>query len=261
MKILLYPDTHHKRYKITKLKLFIELLGIELADGIEDDYDVLLYWSYHKGIRPLDDFLLRERTKRHIINAGGWNTMKTQNERVMKEAFGYNTLVDPFTYKGAMAEKSEKQGSHDLKILNSFKEKKDGYIYVKLIDNRISDDIVRDYRIYVYGNNMVLIAIEDKSMDNRFGMAEVSDVEICDNPKDVFSDDEIRKIEFFCEIYDTEFTELDVIRDSDERLYVVDNNNVPAYGLAMRAVFERNNGKTLNYLASKFYEMLEKHVI
>jgi len=261
MKILLYPDTHHKRYKITKLKLFVELLGIDLADGIEDDYDVLLYWSYHKFKRKLDEFLLEESKKRHIINLGGWDTTKTYNEEVMMKAFGYNTVIDPATYQGRMLEKSEIQGAHSMVEIGNRKRKKDNYIYVKLLDNRTSDNMVRDYRVYVCNNNITLVIIKDRSIDDRFKGTAESVIKTCDSPKDVFSDDEIRKIGLFCKIYDTEFTELDVIRDNDGRLYVVDNNNMPAYSRLTWAEFEKENNKILNYSTGRFYEMLEKYVI
>ena len=260
MKILLYPDTHHKRYNITTLQLHIDLLGIDLAEGIEDDYDVLLYWSYHKHIRKIDDFLIGEMKKRHIINIGGWNALKGYSEEIMKHAFGYNTIIDPFTYKGAMAEKTEMQSAHNIKIISSLKKKKEGCIYVKLIDNRIGEDTVRDYRVFVHAYKVDFVAVKDKPIQSRFGdaMAPGCKIYACNSPYDVFTDEEIKKMGLVCKIYHTEFTQLDVVRDTDGRIYVLDNNNVPAREPFM-VTYEKNDNEVLKYLSNRFYEMLERY--
>lgn len=260
MKILIYPDTNHKRWKITQLKPYVEETGVQLAKDKNDSFDVLLYWSYHKGIRALDDFLLRERANRHVINIGGWNTTKTHNERIMKEVFGYNTVIDPNTYKGVMAEKSEKQGAHDLTIIDAFKGKKRGYIYVKLLNNRIDENTVRDYRIFAYRGKVGLVLTKDKDIKDRFAGAIKSKINVYYNPIDLFSEEEIEKIEQFCWAYNTEFTELDACRDEDGRLYIVDNNNIPSYNPAIKPVFEADNKKILGYLSDKFYKMLKEYV-
>jgi len=259
MKILIYPDTNHVKWGITQLKPYIEVTGVELAESKEDDFDVLLYWSYHKGIRPLDEFLLAEAKKRHIINLGGWDTTKTCNEKVAKSIYGYNTVIDPFTFKGVMAEKSEKQGSHDLTIIDSVKEKKKGYIYVELIDNRINETTVRDYRVFVYANKVELVLIKDKSIEDRFAGAIKSKIQVCNSPLDEFSKEEIGQMEDFCRAYDTEFTELDVVRGTDGRVHVLDNNNMPSYNPAIKPIFEADDKKILRYLSDKFYKMLERY--
>jgi len=53
MKLLLYPDTTHPRYKISQIKAYIEYLGIELTDR----FDVLMYQSYHRTVRKHDKFI------------------------------------------------------------------------------------------------------------------------------------------------------------------------------------------------------------
>ena len=44
----------------------------------------------------------------------------------------------------------------------------------------------------------------------------------------------------YCELYPVEFTELDVVRDLDDgRIYVVDNNNMPAMLESVRGGLEK----------------------
>lgn len=259
MKILLYPDKQHPKYRVTQLKPYIEETGVEIARDKDDSYDVFLYWSYHKCVRPHDRFIIERSLKEHIINLGGWNCTKTYNEEVMNAVFGYNTIVDPHTYTRPMAEKSEKQGSHDLKIIKHFTEKKKNYIYVKLLDNRINENTVRDFRVFVYGYKVELVLIKDKDIEDRFGGAIKSTITVCDNPLDVFSGDEVNKLERFCVVYDTEFTELDVCRDADGKIYVVDNNNIPSYNPAIKPIFEADNRRLLGFLSDKFYKMLQRY--
>ena len=258
MKILLYPDDHtHKKYKIAKIKPYIETMGIELAKSAEDNFDLIFYQSYHKYIRKHDDFLREMSKKYDIINIGGDDTTKTRNEKIMKQVFGYNSIAT--SEDKVILEKSEKQGAHDITVVDKIRNKPN-FIYVKMIDNRVSDDTVRDLRIFVFDYKVKAVIIKDKPIEKRFGGAVDAVIRWDDDYADyLLTEDEIDKIEEFCRVYETHYAEIDACRDTDGRLYIVDNNNVPSYSMRMRELFERDNKKYLQILSKWFYEMLKNH--
>lgn len=259
MKLLIYPDSLHKRWKITQLKAYVETSGVEIVTDPERDFDVVIYWSYHKLVRNLDNTLLSLDKRYDVINIGGWDISKTRNERVMHHAFGYNTLIDPFTYKGKMLEKSEMQGLHTMREVKDVKILKPGYIYVKQIDNRTDDKHVMDYRLYIFDSKVVMVVTKERPIQDRYGGVRESVLKCYTNPEDILSHREQDNITRYCKIYKTSFTELDGVRHNDGKLYIVDNNNVASYNPRMKELFEINNMKILRYLSNYFYETLLKH--
>jgi len=197
--------------------------------------------------------------KYDIINIGGDDTTKTKNEKIMKSVFGYNSIAT--NEDSVILEKSEKQGSHDLRVVDKIGNKPN-FIYVKMIDSRISDSEVRDLRIFVFDYKVKAVVVKDKPITKRFGGAlDSNTVRWDDDYADyLLTEDEIGKIEEFCKAYKTHYTELDACRDADGRLYIVDNNNVPSYNPRMKEIFEPNNNKYLQILSKWFYEMLKNHI-
>ena len=257
MKLLLYPDGEHKRWDITKLKSYIEITGIKITANPSDRFDAIIYWSYHKLKRPLDDTLRRLQKEYHVINIGGWDITKTRNEQVMKEVFGYNTIIDPRKEK-VFLEKSELQGVHDMKIMTGFRGFRNRYLYVKLLDTSLNG-MYRDFRICVFGNKISLVITKDKAPGDRFAGAIRAKVKAYYDASDLFTQDEIAKICAYCETYKTEFTELDAVRDKDGRLYILDNNNIPSFSLTMKKLFAGDDNRLLKYLSDEFYQMVRNY--
>lgn len=257
MKILLYPDGEHKRWDITQLKPYIEITGIKTTVDPNDRFDAVIYWSYHKLKRPLDNVLRRLQKEYHVVNIGGWDITKTRNEQVMKEIFGYNTIIDPRKEK-IFLEKSELQGAHDMKIMTRFRGFRDRCLYVKLLDTSLNG-MYRDFRIYVFGNRILLVITKDKTPGDRFAGAIRARVKAYYDASDLFSQDEIDKICAYCRIYMTEFTELDAARDKDGRLYILDNNNMPSFNPTMKKLFAEDDDRLLKYLSNEFYQMIRTY--
>jgi hypothetical protein len=64
MKLLLYPDTTHPRYKISQIKAYIEYLGIELTDAYADAMRAVLEAGNSKYFKYLADCFYK-MLKRH----------------------------------------------------------------------------------------------------------------------------------------------------------------------------------------------------
>ncbi len=257
MTVLLYPDGEHKRWDITQLKPYVEITGTKVTANPGDKFDTVIYWSYHKLKRSLDDTLRRLQKEYHVINIGGWDITKTRNEQVMKEVFGYNTIINPRKEK-IFLEKSELQGAHDMRIMTGFRGFRDRYLYVKLLDTSLNG-MYRDFRIYVFGGKISLVITKDKTTGDRFAGAIRAKVKAYYNASELFSQDEIVKICTYCEAYKTEFTELDAARDKDGKLYILDNNNMPSFNPTMKKLFAENDNRLLKYLSDEFYQMVRNY--
>jgi len=234
------------------IKPYFEELGVEVISDLSSDFDVVFYQSYHKSIRRHDGDMVKLASRYDVINIGCEDIRKSKNEEIMMKAFGYNSLAK--NTDNYILEKSELQGRHEMHLVNRIGNRKD-CVYVRQLDNRISDTKVRDYRIFIFDYKICAVMTKDKPLSDRFGGAINADVRWAVNP---FTVDQINKIEKYCRLYKTHYTELDAVKEG-ERLYIVDNNNVPSYNPAMRKIFEADNKKHLIYLASYFMEMLKNH--
>lgn len=258
MRLLLYPDGEHRyiRKGLSAICPYIELLGVQTTADPLDSFDVVMYQSYHKSIRKHDSVITKLSTKYDIINIGCEDIRKSKNEEMMMRTFGYNSLATGRDKQ--ILEKSEEQGRHDMKTVSRIGNR-EGYLYVKLLNNMISETTVRDYRIFIFDYKIKAIMTKDKPLHDRFAGAINADVRWHENYMSLISKKEAGNIEKYCRAYRTHYTELDAIRDADGMLYIVDNNNVPSYNPAMRLIFEAGDKKYLRYLADCFYEMLKKH--
>lgn len=260
MKILFYPDGQHERWAKTKMAAYIDEIGAKRVTDPSKSFDHVIYWSHdHLSVKH-DDIILELARYYDIINFGCNNVMKSKNEEIMMQAFGYNSLVNPYTSKQFL-EKSEWQGKHEMHLKNRIRVKRPGYIYVKLIDSRINNDTVRDYRVIVF-DRVVALQTRDKPIADRFRSCRKNRGGVTRWYYDInsfFSTSEIDNIEKYCNLYRSEITELDVLRDKDERLYIVDNNNISGYSDDMRAMYNADSKKILRYCCNKLIETLKKH--
>lgn len=225
MKILFYPQKPKK--PSSKMKKIVEYAKLKITCNPGDSYDRVVYWSYHKTSKEPDKALKELMQHYRIINIGGLDITKSRVEQVQKEIFGYNAIIDPFTYEGEMVEKAEMQCGHRLhRVVTNIDVPKDGYIYCRLLDNRLDDYNCVYYRYFIYGDKITHTNITTVPIENRLkgGMSgKIETVRGCEG----ITPEEQAKIIEYTRSYRTEITELDVIRDRDQRIYVTDNNNVP----------------------------------
>jgi len=257
MKILLYPDANHPKWDITKLKHFFAKAKIEIASSINENFDAAIYWSYHKTKREHDTTIKELNDRCGVINFGCDDISKSKVERIMFSTFGYNTIINPET-SSFFGEKSELQGRHSIVEKTKFEGYKENCIYVKILDGRINPTTTRDFRIYVFGSKISLVVTKDKPIEQKYMGAAVAELKAYKNPQELFSEKEIENILDFCTFYGVQITELDAMRDSDGRLYIIDNNNVSAFADKEKELLFANNGYLLNYLSKELKKFLKK---
>jgi hypothetical protein len=152
-----------------------------------------------------------------------------------EEAFGYALALDPTTSDGVCVEKGEANGIHDGVIVTLPCARRQGKVYQHLIDNRAADGLVEDLRTPTVGGKPVCVYIKRRDVAHRF----TNDNSDCwlRSVTDVFSADEVAKIERFCAILRLDWGGLDILRDAKSSLiYIVDANRTdmgPPIALAL----------------------------
>ncbi len=147
---------------------------------------------------------------------------KSHVARVFEEVFGYSLLVDPETTVGSIVEKSETNGVHDGRIVEAPLRPRTGYCYQRLIDTRGADGWCRDLRTPCVGGVPIVVWVKEKPGAERFAIhnrrARLRD------PADVFSLEELSLIGLFTARMGLDWGGLDILRDQDGRIYIVDVN-------------------------------------
>lgn len=164
-----------------------------------------------------------------VLNARCLDISKRRVAELHQEVFGYHCNVDPTTYVGLMVKKSNINGIHDGEIISGpIDEEKEGYVYQYLIDNRISEYAVADYRLSVIDGTFPFAVIKRRPISVRF-QGPQSSFEIVD-ASTLFSKDELTKISEIAGRIGLDFGEIDVLREpSDGCIHVIDVNKTPAY--------------------------------
>ena len=156
-------------------------------------------------------------------NKGCFDVSKSRVNEVHKHAFWYSAEVDSLTFQGKFIEKSNLQAKHDGIILTENKEPLEGKVYERFIDSS-KGEFYYEYRVFVF-NEVRFVMEKKKPIGDLFGWKAVETrfVEI----EEVFNIDEVRNINKFCDIFDVQLCELDVLRDNyDGKIYILDVNNM-----------------------------------
>lgn len=163
---------------------------------------------------------------------------KTHVGRVFKKVFGYSLTIDPLTYDGLAVCKSDKNGTHDGKIVQCPippNEVEPDNIYQRLIDTAVDGERTEDLRTNVVKGALPVVFHKYKSLEGRFGTSYLhTDVRTA---QDVFSDQEQKLIAEFCREIGLDFGCIDVLRDVKEnRIYIVDVNKtcMPVLSLSFK---------------------------
>lgn len=148
---------------------------------------------------------------------------KSHVANVFEEIFGYALTVDPRSYKGPIACKSETNGAHDGHIVQGPVEPKPGWVYQKLVDTSTPRDTAQDLRCPTIKGQIPLVYIKERPLSDRF--ANVNATCQMSTADAHFSPDELEKISQFCQKMRLDWGGLDILRDnSTKRLYIVDVN-------------------------------------
>lgn len=163
---------------------------------------------------------------------------KTHVGRVFENVFGYSLTVDPLTYEGLAVCKSDKNGTHDGKIVQcpvAPQEVDPENVYQRLIDTATDGERSEDLRTNVVKGALPVVFHKYKSLEGRFGTSYLhTDVRTAN---EVFSSDEQTLIASFCREIGLDFGCIDVLRDiNDGRIYIVDVNKtcMPVLSLSFK---------------------------
>ncbi|MDX2236060.1 MAG: hypothetical protein NW203_00710 [Hyphomonadaceae bacterium] len=158
------------------------------------------------------------------VNRHADDISKSRVAAASERAFGHALAVDPRTYVGPMAVKSEANGAHDGRVAQGPCEPVPGLVYQRLIDNREPErGLVTDLRCVMVGGSPACVFIKRRPIVQRFANAN-TEVELA-APEAVFSSAELDQITACAADLRFEWGGLDVLRDrADGRLYVVDAN-------------------------------------
>jgi hypothetical protein len=168
--------------------------------------------------------------EQNIVNNSCLDISKKRVEKIFGGVFGYNLSVNPLTHKGLCVVKSDANFTHDGVVVKCPISRIDRkMVYEKLVDNRIDDGHILDYRVPIIGNKIPLIYLRYRPLKERFADGNHNTrVEVA-KAEDYFSPKEIAEILQFASKFKLDYGELDILRDgASGKIYIVDANSTPS---------------------------------
>ena len=202
--------------------------GIDSVDR-QSEADAVIYFDDVTSGQPPASLNARR------LNFACTDISKGHVARIFEEIFGYPLLVDPETVHGEIVVKSEKNGVHDGRIVTAPTARRDGWCYQRLIDTTGADDYCRDLRTPCVGGRPVVVWIKLKPAGHRFAIHNRR--ALLRDPAEVYSPEELALIAAFNARMGLDWGGLDILRDQDGRLYIVDVNKTdvgPVIALSWR---------------------------
>lgn len=215
--ILIYPD---KLAEIAKVKMILNYLKYPYTYDHKKNYNVV----FNSSLAAKHEFKLK--TNKFVINGKCNDVTKVNVDRLWGKITGRTLIVNPLDRKSYCIEKPDVQGENDGKIVKCPYHPKNGMIYQKIVDTRKDVETMQDIRVVIARNDIVMTILKPKKQMFR-NLYEFEFV----NKKDVFENWEISEILKFSNEIGLDFGELDVLRSNfDDKIYVVDVNNLAGYG-------------------------------
>ncbi|WP_203234493.1 hypothetical protein [Sphingomonas solaris] len=210
------PDRPHPRYMVRAAAIWAGLRLVEddaTADAAFFFEDATVSPPAHSDCPRRLNFACTDISKSHVA-------------AVFEATFGYPLAVDPATWRGPAVEKAEANGTHDGRIVECPRPPQPGRAYQRLIDTIDTDGHAIDLRTHCIGGMPVIVWIKRRAADARFLPPNLSAESR--SPEEVFSPDERAAIARFCAAMGADWCGLDILRDRDGRIYVVDVNKTDA---------------------------------
>ena len=166
-----------------------------------------------------------------IINAGCVDISKHRVGTVFAEVFGYDLDMDPTQYEGPMRYQIDLQLRHDGRVIQgpiSTADIQPDRVYQKTIDNRSErEGMVVDWRTAIYGDRIPDgLSSSGARWTLRF-TGPVHDGRSRLSRTRYLQKTELDRLRRLAKKMGVDYAELDVLRDSDGRIYVVDVNATP----------------------------------
>ncbi len=224
------PQVPHSRYLVQAaailggMRTTVEPAGADVAFLFED--------ATHT--RALDAHGLP------AINGACTDISKSRVATAFEAAFGYPLALDPRRWTGPAVEKSEANGTHDGRIVQCPLEPHPGFTYQRMIETVRDDGFAYDLRTHCIDHRPVIVWEKRRAPERRFLPPNIS-VRTLD-PLAVFSPDEIAAIGRFTRAMGADWCGLDILRDGDGRIYVVDVNKTDAGPIIALSLREQIRG-------------------
>ena len=238
-RMLVYPDKafYHK------LDAVLATLGIVQTNDIYGRYDSVVYFSMNTSNEMACDVM---KSKHRIINGELLPTNKQVVEDVFSGVFGYSSFVN----SGRCVKKSLDHASKNLIEILDEPDFCDGFIYQKVI----GENILKEYRCTIIDKKLVMCWERGINRLCEFKDDLNGYYSYCTNMQmaQAFSDGEIADIERLSDVFGIDFGDLDIMRDDDGVIYILDVNPTASFNI----LYGRPKKESL-LIADKFREMLE----
>lgn len=212
------PDRPHPRYNVRAAATWA---GMRLARSA-DEADVLFAFE-DVTVGPT---LPPAPAHRPTINWGCVDISKSRVAAAFEQAFGYPLAVHPETWVGEAVEKSETNGAHDGRIVACPRPALPGRVYQRVVDAIDGAGMAVDLRTQCIGGRPVQAWIKARPASARFLPPNATARPA--SPDELFSREEQARLAGFLQLISADWCALDVLRDRDGRLYVVDVNKTDA---------------------------------
>ncbi len=197
-------------------------------------------------------------TTRKIINGQSLDISKRSLAKAFTEVFGYAIEVDPTQYGSELVEKSNHNATHDGRVRQgplAPDEVRSACVHQKVIDNLSGEKgLVLDHRVPVHGDRIPLVYLKYRPIETRF--SNVNTLVKLAEPDAVLSPKELDNVLLLAGKMGIDYGEFDVLRDKDQRIYVVDVNHTP-HG-PPNGLPERESKIALERLAKSFDRLLDQ---
>jgi|SRR5690554_1507854 len=219
--ILFYPEYPHKRTIIYKI---LKHLKYNITSNPKHKFDLAFYWedaTFRKG-----ENIFKNYDANKIINLNCKDISKEKISAVFEEVFEYGLNINPEEYSGDCVKKNNLNAKHDGIKVKCPVERTDGFVYQKIINNKINDELVMDIRTPVLKGIIPFVFLKYKKINDRF-TNDLYKSEIAGTNQYLTKDEE-KNISVFCKRLNLDYGELDVLRNKDDgRIYIVDVNYTP----------------------------------
>lgn len=226
MRLLLYPHFPTASNKITDL---CQDLGIDMVNDISKGFDIVMSWN-NETTYTHGAIMQGLHENHNVINYRCNDVSKIKVDEVFSEIFGYSITVNPATWRGRAVVKSIAQYKHDGVIIRCPTSKEYPECVVqKVIDTRIKPNVIEDIRVPVFGSHIPCVVLKRMPAAGMFSSEKVNAAVVWDTSA-IFTQEEQSKILRFASQMGCDYGELDVLRDSDGLLYIIDVNNMAGNG-------------------------------
>jgi hypothetical protein len=209
-------------------------LGYEGVADPAAGFDIAVAWADETWMAP-DAVLEQIAATQPVWNIDCRDISKRRVDAVMREVFGYGVEVDPLTFEGLCAVKTDENARGRGSVLQAPIARTElGMVYQRFVECREQGQTV-NYRVPVIAGTLPLCYVLGREPAVEFLKTGATHCRLVETQA-LFSAQEQQQILALCVAMGLDFGELDVLRDdADGRIYVIDVNKTPAgMGIAYR---------------------------